>query len=298
MSKKNIFNIYNILFWVLLAFIILIGTPVFNSLFKSTDTLKQWLNRFNKTEIVKKENEIKFDKKNAITIKWQWVDFSNKTQLVSFSIMKQEVDKARNYRINYSSNHIISERSIYLDFVEISKPVIDSFAAALSAGIQTNQYTENIDKLNYVVSAIQSPPYTKITDINECPCYDMGQNWVSDCSPRKDGKGCCNNVIPIGAYTPTEFTYLKTGDCDTKALLAYGILKKMGYDVAVIVGDADGGPHAMLAVANVRPVIFSKYVKLGSKIYYPWEVTSRNNNSVLGNTSMWNSWKNWSVIIN
>ena len=28
--------------------------------------------------------------------------------------------------------------------------------------------------------------------------------------------GCCNDVDPFGVYSPFEFAYKKTGDCDTK----------------------------------------------------------------------------------
>lgn len=187
---------------------------------------------------------------------------------------------------------------LYSDFVNISEPVIDSMTNAFKLDIEKNKFREDIQVLNYVVSAIQFPEYTKITHKEECPCNDMGRDWVNDCTPRKDGRGCCNNVVPFAVYTPTEFIYYKTGDCDTKSLIAYAILKKMGFDAAIIVGDTQGGPHAMLAIANVRPVVFSKYVKQNSKIYFPWEVTSRRNDFVLGNIGMWNNWENWSVSLN
>jgi hypothetical protein len=115
--------------------------------------------------------------------------------------------------------------------------------------------------------------------------------------------GCCNNVIPIAAYTPAEFIYKKTGDCDTKALIAYALLKKFGYDAAVILGDVYGvdnraGKHAMLALANVNPVIPSQNVRYRGRIYYPWEVTSFRDACQLGNMAMWNGWSNWEVICN
>jgi hypothetical protein len=298
--QKKIFDFSNNLFWLILALIVILSTPVFRNQFYSSDKLTEWLNRFDTTIISKPDTSLRptSDKNNLILVSWKWKDFENRNQAVKFSILKTDLEKARNYRINYASNLFFSPGNLYMDFVKVSMPVIDSFTSALRLGIQQKNIRNNIEVLNYVVSAIQFPEYTKITSTNECPCNDMGRDWVNDCTPRQDGKGCCNNVVPMAVYTPTEFVYQKTGDCDTKALIAYAILKKMGYDVAVIVGDTDGGAHAMLAVANIRPIVYSKYVKQGSKIYFPWEVTSRDNSFVLGNTGMWNTWKNWSVVIN
>jgi len=297
---KKIFNLSNSLFWIFLALIFVFSAQIFRNQFYSNDNVIEWLKRFDTTAINKLDTSLRFNlgENDLVYISWKWSDFANRNHSIRFSIAKNYIENAQNYRINYASSFIISPEKLYTDFVNISLPVIDSFTSALRVGIQKNKFSNNIEILNYIVSAVQFPPYTKITLTDECPCKDMGRDWVNDCTPRLDGRGCCNNVIPMAVYTPSEFAYNKTGDCDTKALFAYAILKKMGYDVAVIVGKADGIPHAMLAVANIRPVVYSKYVKLGSKIYFPWEVTSRENSFVLGNTGMWNTWENWSVVIN
>jgi hypothetical protein len=152
-----------------------------------------------------------------------------------------------------------------------------------------------IGAMNYVVNAIQFPRYTKIANDNDCPCNDNGQFYTDDCNPREDGAGCCNNVKPFAVYSPTEFIVQKTGDCDTKSLIAFGLLARMGYDVAVLIGQIPS--HAMLGVANVQPVMVSKYVTRSGQIYFPWEVTSFQDHCVLGNMSMWNPWINWDVAI-
>jgi hypothetical protein len=257
-----------------------------------------WLNQFDTTRIVQIDTSgLQKNDKNIISVNWKWEDFENKNQSIQFSFLKRDLDKAFNYRVKYDRMFFMPSK-LYADFVNISMPVLDSMTIAFKKGITNNKFTDDIQVLNYVVSAIQFPEYTKITHKDECPCNDMGRDWVNDCKPRKDGRGCCNNVVPFAVYTPTEFIYYKTGDCDTKSLIAYAILKKLGYDAAVIVGDANRGPHAMLAIANIRPVIFSRYVKQNSKIYFPWEVTSRVNEFVLGNVGMWDTWDNWSVVLN
>jgi hypothetical protein len=158
-----------------------------------------------------------------------------------------------------------------------------------------------------VVTAIQTPPYTLINgpsefDSDQCPCNQYGTNWLNDCHPRPDGKGCCNNVAPYAVFTPAEFIVKKTGDCDTKSLIAYALLKKMGYDAALIVGNVKSGgtigKHAMLAIANFKPAIQTSYLEYNGLIYYPWEVTGFDSGNLLGNMSMWENWSDWEIICN
>jgi hypothetical protein len=127
----------------------------------------------------------------------------------------------------------------------------------------------------------------------------MNRWWSDECKPLLNGTGCCNNIKPFGIFSPTEFIFKKTGDCDTKALIAYGLLKRMGYDAAVLVGDVAGGGHAMLGLANVKPIIPTKIVNFRGRAYYPWEVTSFDGSCKLGNMSMWEpNWHNWEVVCN
>lgn len=297
--NKKIFDFNNSGFWIIIGLIIFLSAPIFRNFFYNDDKLMVWLNQFDTTNVIRIDTSSlqKYTKNDFLTVNWKWDDFENKNHSIQFSFLKKDLEKAYRFRINYDKL-FFNPSQLYSDFVSVSESVIDSMTNALKLDIEKNKFREDIQVLNYVVSAIQYPNYTKITHLEECPCNDMGRDWVNDCAPRKDGRGCCNNVVPFAVYTPTEFIYYKTGDCDTKSLIAYAILKKMGYDAAIIVGDTKGGPHAMLALANVRPIVYSKYVKQNSKIYFPWEVTSRRDDCVLGNVGMWQNWQNWSVSLN
>jgi hypothetical protein len=146
------------------------------------------------------------------------------------------------------------------------------------------------DMLNYVVTAIQTPRYTSIEYVDKCE--------YKDCRPRADGRGCCENIYPFGLFTPAEFILQKTGDCDTKSLVAYALLKKLGFNAAMLIGDTESGVHAMLGLTNVVPSIPSKHVQYNGRIYYPWEVTNKRDGYQLGNMMMWRGWLNWNVVCN
>lgn len=230
---------------------------------------------------------------DKIYITWAWEDYEGSQHEIAFNVNRADSSKAADFRSSYTISDI---SLLYYDFIEVSAGPLDSMYHAMINDIRSKNLAGQ-QVLDYVVSAIQTPEYTKITNENECPCNDMGQEWEDDCNPRADGKGCCNLVLPYAVYTPTEFIVKKTGDCDTKALIAYALLKKMGYKSALLLGQVSGGYHAMLGLTEVNPVIPSRYVRHNNRVYYPWEVTGDYNGDCrLGNMNMWPVWNNWRVV--
>jgi hypothetical protein len=301
MSKKlNVLRISSLVFWIILALIMLL--PFFKDNFFKVETTEDWLNSFDEEQFIEEDsivlekekidndsiNLIKedIDKLPKYDINWVWSDYDGFNHQISFKILKRDVDKARVFRERYSFS---TEKKIYLDFIKASNPVIDSMVKAMKLDMNKKQIRGN-DMLNYVVTAIQTPRYTSIEYGDKCK--------YNDCRPRADGRGCCENIKPFGLFTPAEFILQKTGDCDTKSLVAYALLKKLGFNAALLAGDTEGGPHAMLGLTNVAPIIPSKYVQYNGRIYYPWEVTEKWDDCQLGNMTMWRGWLNWNVVCN
>jgi len=307
MSKKlNVLRISSLVFWIILALILLL--PFFKGIFFSVETTEDWLKSFDEEQfieedsIVWKKEKIETDSINLIKediaklpkydINWVWSDYDGFNHQISFKVLKRDVNRAINFRKSYSV--FFSESKIYNDFIKASNPVIDSMLKAMKMDMDKKQIRGN-DMLNYVVTAIQTPRYTLLYDKCE---YMFGIDFINDCRPRADGRGCCENIYPFGLFTPAEFILQKTGDCDTKSLVAYALLKKLGFNAAMLVGDTERGPHAMLGLTNVVPSIPSKYVLYKGRIYYPWEVTEKWDGFQLGNMKMWRGWLNWNVVCN
>ena len=149
----------------------------------------------------------------------------------------------------------------------------------------------NLDYMNaleYVCSSIQDIPYTLIlNETNGCPCEQDFGSFSANCKVQSDGRGCCDDVMPFGVYSPFEFVYKETGDCDTRALLAFTILKEMWFDVAVMVSENMG--HSVLGVANIGRAGDSFGTNLYGKKYYLWELT--NNSWRFGYGVEGNDWK-------
>jgi hypothetical protein len=321
-----------LVFWIILALILLL--PFFEGIFFSVETTEDWLKSFDEEQFIDEDSivwkmekiviedsllfkEENRNKKDSIVLKkvkndndsinsieedieklpkydinWVWSDYDGFNHQISFKVLKRDVYKAINYRENYSYG--LAYSIIYPNFVKISNPVIDSMVKAMKMDMDKKQIRGN-DMLNYVVTAIQTPRYTLLYDKCE---YMFGIDFINDCRPRADGRGCCENIYPFGLFTPAEFILQKTGDCDTKSLVAYALLKKLGFNAAMLVGDTERGPHAMLGLTNVVPSIPSKYVLYKGRIYYPWEVTEKWDGFQLGNMKMWRGWLNWNVVCN
>jgi hypothetical protein len=72
-----------------------------------------------------------------------------------------------------------------------------------------------------------------------------------------------------GIYTPLEIIESKTGDCDSRSVLLYLLLKDFGYDVSIFYSDYY--QHAMLGIANVG---YGDYLKYGGTKYFFVETTA------------------------
>ena len=93
-----------------------------------------------------------------------------------------------------------------------------------------------------------------------------------------------------GLFAPVEFMSKYYGDCDTRTLFLYAILKEWGFDVVIL--GSDFYKHSMLGV-NL-PYKGGAYKTYLGKRYYFWETTAENFN--LGNlSSEFSDTRYWSV---
>lgn len=318
MSKlEKYFNIVNRTYWILFLILIIIFIPFANSFLFSKKTFneieKEFLadkDRIEETDFTDEDDAEKTDdsdktdetdeskksdtlSKDVTAVVWDWVDYNSKHNKLKVVVKNSDVSDAVASRAN--SNFYGDWGSLYQSLHVKSLPAMTPLIKAMKTDIKSKNLNYQ-QALDYVVSSIQYIPYTLVAAENDCPCLMYEINFKDDCRPRKDDSGCCNNVSPAAVYSPSEFLTQKTGDCDTKALFAYSILKKLGFDVAVLMGEVNGGYHAMLGVNVLNPPVKTRYVKFNGKNYYPWEVTG--GNSRLGDMKMWSTWRNWSVALN
>jgi hypothetical protein len=210
------------------------------------------------------EDELGPEPEEIMVMTWEWDDFNREHQKISFSYGPEYIRSSK-------SNRLVSFS--YASLYDHDRHLLTSMIGEMKKKIKKENWNY-IQALEYVCSSIQYIPYTLVlpTGIHRCPCIIDGESFSSDCVVQSNGRGCCNNVNPFGVYAPFEFVYKKTGDCDTRALLAFTLLKQMGFDVAVMTSESMH--HSVLGVYMPNKGNLSNGRNSKGKKYVLWELTS------------------------
>ena len=269
--KRNFFDISNIVFWLLVGIIGFLFLPYFrNGVYKS-DKLKDWVKAF---DTVQPKPKPKPDPIKEYAYKvWDWNDFNGKAKSIKFKYKIGSLASATNNRLASPIFNTLGAH--YAQLYTHDKLILVDLIIQMKKYIKDNKLNY-MKALEYVCSSIQDIPYTLILNkSNGCPCKKSFGSFSANCKVQSDGRGCCDDVMPFGVYSPFEFVYKETGDCDTRAMLAFTILKEMGFDVAVMVSYSKS--HSVLGVANIIGGAGNSYgTNLYGKKYYLWELTSEN----------------------
>ena len=267
--KRNFFDISNIVFWLLAGIIGFLFLPYFKNGVYDNKKLEEWVKAFDTIQPVPIiDTLIEVDTTKNITKYafkvWDWNDFNGKHHSIRFKYKVGSLESAENNRLANAN---------YGPLYELDKLILVDLIQQMKKYIKGNNL-DYMNALEYVCSSIQDIPYTLIIpETNGCPCEQPFGSFSANCKVQSDGRGCCDEVMPFGVYSPFEFVYKETGDCDTRALLAFTILKEMGFDVAVMVSDSKS--HSVLGVANIGGAGDSYGTNLYGKKYYLWELTSQ-----------------------
>jgi hypothetical protein len=108
----------------------------------------------------------------------------------------------------------------------------------------------------FVVSFVQDIPYSYVVP--------------EDCGAQYDPDTPCVPNVRFGILSPYEFLHTESGDCDTRALLIYELLRELGFDPMIVISRHYA--HAMLALNYPAT---GDYLTYQGKRYYFWETTAR-----------------------
>lgn len=188
---------------------------------------------------------------------WDMIDYSH-TFCASYESSEEIsllVGKQRN-KIDFELDTYESLwGGIYAKLVKESKPHI-SFLADSLLGISKVNELSRIELAELIVTFVQDIPYSYVR--------------VEDCS-ETDNKGKpCIGRIAFGLLSPYEFLHSLYGDCDTRAVLIYAIMEKLGFDPMIVISNEYA--HAMLAL-NIPAS--GDHLKYRGKNYYFWETTGK-----------------------
>jgi hypothetical protein len=187
-----------------------------------------------------------------------WKDLDESEHAITFAIRNDDNEDSFGYRDEVNVVEDGTEKgfwhNLYLDLYNHDKntlqPLTDSLmAVSVKDGLQENAL------VYATVSMVQDIKYNYILHSDSCfthmdyPCVPLQR---------------------YGILSPVEFMYSLAGDCDTRTVLLFTLLKNLGYDPVIV--NSYQYKHSMLAVDI--PTTGDYFIHKGRKFYF-WETTAR-----------------------
>lgn len=142
-------------------------------------------------------------------------------------------------------------RNIYYELYEHDKEMISFLQDSLQEIAHRNSLSKN-EFANLIVSFVQDIPYNYV---KTGPCDQTDHP--------------CRGNEKFGILSPVEFLFSLSGDCDTRSVLLYSILKHFGYHPLIMISNEYR--HAMIAID--LPASGDHIIHKGKKFYF-WETTN------------------------
>ena len=117
-----------------------------------------------------------------------------------------------------------------------------------------------------IVSMVQYIPYNIVAQ-ESCFKAQISNDSIRDMI--FSGIECEGNIYG-GVYSPIELVKKMKGDCDSRTLFIYTVLKKFNYDVVIL--NSDLYAHSIIGL-NIPSS--GRYKSYKGKRYYTWETTAK-----------------------
>ncbi|MBK5277836.1 MAG: hypothetical protein JJE09_03125 [Bacteroidia bacterium] len=186
-----------------------------------------------------------------------WRDFDDSQRSLQYSVSTTAANASSNYRntieVEYDGRQKVFWKDLYFGLYDHDQPQL-TFLQDSILSLAKRERIEVRDLIYSVVSFIQDIPYNYIISTDSCASHTD-----HPCIPKQR----------YGVLSPVEFLYSLAGDCDTRTVLLFTLLKKLGYD-PIIVNSAQYR-HSMLAVSV--PTEGDYFIHKGRKFYF-WETTA------------------------
>ena len=155
--------------------------------------------------------------------------------------------------------------SLYQYIEQKDAPSLDLVMEAFTQ-INKEKRLNKMEFAEMVVSCIQDIPYSFVLQ-GVCPTdnYDDSNRMILENCPE-----CCIGNIAYGIQNPVSFLKNLKGDCDTRTVLIYSVLKHFNYDVAIV--NSDFYRHSII---GVNLPASGDYKVFKGKKYILWETTTK-----------------------
>jgi curved DNA-binding protein CbpA len=199
----------------------------------------------------------------------RWADYGHANYETTLSISVHDV---RSSTIDHNTmDPFFTTNSLAPVYSEMLQKDVTKMNYIYSA-FDSIKRANSMDELSFarmMVSCVQSIPYFLVVDRSCTDQYDdeFTRNYLATCN-----RDCCIGNEKYGVRSPAEFIGDLKGDCDTRALFLYGLLKHFNYNVALVTSQYY--QHAMIAVNFPNDNVDGLAMNIHNKNYYMWETTS------------------------
>ena len=203
----------------------------------------------------------------------QWFDFINNqylakyatSSLMFFESQKKDNELAKN---GNSANIVSYYNGLYAGMVQNDSPKIKEIVKQFADKSRAKNLNQ-LQTAEMVTTFIQEIPYFLVHDYSCQKAMDDSKDAFI-IKYHQDGKPCLANV-PAGVQSPYGFLHNLKGDCDTRSLLAFTILKELHISASIWVSEAYG--HSILGVG--LPVAGGVYKTIDGMNHYGVELTAK-----------------------
>jgi hypothetical protein len=190
-----------------------------------------------------------------------WYDYSKNKYTGSYYVRTSELTQSENNLNQISWLYEIG--SVYKNLSNYDAPKLASIYEMLDSINIKNSLSE-VEFAEVIVSFVQDIEYWLILELS-CEASNLGPDELEILATGVNCEGYSN----FGLRTPTQFMADLKGDCDTRTVLLYTILKHFKYDVVILNSDFYG--HSML---GINLPLKGDYKYHDGKVYYFWETTN------------------------
>jgi len=184
-----------------------------------------------------------------------WKDFEGNDRNLDYSISSRSEEESFNFRNTVEPAEDGTEKTFWKNFYFGLYDHDQEAMKVIGDSIRSKEKNSESPELIYkAVSLIQDIPYNYILPDDSC---ELHTDYP------------CVPLQRYGVLSPVEFLYTLSGDCDTRTVLLFTLLKNLGFD-PIIVNSAQYR-HSMLAIDV--PAEGDYFIHKARKFYF-WETTA------------------------
>lgn len=253
---------------VFMIFFVLMGLRLFMVFFVELFNIEPEFSGFNKAEGVELTKLfIDNDSVAVFSSHRVWQDNFGNDYQASLAVREADYYRLRGqieaYRLDDQSDFW---GGLY-DFVETNdRPSLDLVMATFEE-IHKSKALNQMQFAEMVVSCVQDIPYSLVFQA-QCEAPDRYERSIRNIL--ESCPDCCIGNIPFGLQNPVSFLANLKGDCDTRTVLIFSILRHFNYDVAIL--NSDYYRHSIIGL-NLPAAGLHK-MHFGKK-YMTWETTAK-----------------------